>query len=324
MAQIIEPWVIEDIDHPEEQCYNGNPGLKKSGVKVPLTPEQQHELAECRRRPLYFIEKYCKIMSVDDGVIPFRLFKYQKKMIKKIIENRFTIFKFPRQYGKTTTSAAVFLWYVVFNKEYRVALLANKLDQSQEILERLKMMYEMLPWWMQVGVSKWNERSIVLGNRSKVVCAATGGSSVRGKSFSLVYLDEFAHIEQDVKFFTSVYPTITSGERTKVVITSTPNGMNMFYKIWMDAVNEKNTYKHYHVHWNEYPGRNDKWREEQIANMSERQFAQEFELEFLGSSDTLLSPECLQRLVFEEPSYLFGDKKDFKVFKSRAMVDPMC
>ena len=292
----------------ENFSFNGNPLLKPAYAKIQLNAEQLVEYAKCEADPLYFIENYVKIISLDHGTIPFKPWEFQKNMIRTMVEERFTICKMPRQVGKTTTTAAIILWHVLFKEEYTVALLANKMDQAQEIMERIQTMYESIPIWMQQGILIWNKRNIKLENDSKIIAAATSSSAIRGKSINMVYLDEFAHIDRNLqlKFFTSTYPTISSGQSTKVIITSTPNGFELFAKMWMDAVKEegeagKNSYVPVSVHWSDIPGRDAKWKEDTINNTSADQFRQEYECEFIGSADTLLSPDVLARLSYNRP-----------------------
>ena len=247
---------VFELEYDSRESFSGNPNLKPAGIQIKLTMEQQVELAMCQENIIYFVQNYVKIISLDHGIVPFKLWKFQEKMITQMKDNRFVIAKLPRQVGKTTTTAALILWHVLFKKEYRVAILANKFDQSQEILERVQMAYENLPKWMQQGVHIWNKRRIVLENGSQILASATSSSAIRGKSINLVYLDEFAHIERNLqtKFFTSTYPVITSGTNTKVIITSTPNGFDLFAKLWHDAVKEagepgKNEYIPFEAHW---------------------------------------------------------------------------
>jgi hypothetical protein len=299
---------VFELEYDSRESFSGNPNLKPAGIQIKLTMEQQVELAMCQENIIYFVQNYVKIISLDHGIVPFKLWKFQEKMITQMKDNRFVIAKLPRQVGKTTTTAALILWHVLFKKEYRVAILANKFDQSQEILERVQMAYENLPKWMQQGVHIWNKRRIVLENGSQILASATSSSAIRGKSINLVYLDEFAHIERNLqtKFFTSTYPVITSGTNTKVIITSTPNGFDLFAKLWHDAVKEagepgKNEYIPFEAHWSEVPGRDEKWKQETINNTSAEQFRQEFETNFIGSSSTLISAEALQNLHWIKP-----------------------
>lgn len=297
-----------------EFSFLGNPLLKPAGAQMELTPEQVHELAKCRRDPIYFIKTYVKIISLDDGVIPFRMWPFQEEFVKTVDENRFTIAKMPRQVGKTQTSASYILWCMLFKKAYTIAILGMKMEQAQEIMDRIQMSYENLPFWLQNGVLTWNKRKVELENGSKVFASATSGGAIRGKSVNLVYLDEFAHIDRNLqqKFFTSTYPVISSGKNTKVIITSTPNGYEQFAKIWMDAEDGRNEYVAFPVHWSDVPGRDEAWKAQTIANTSEEQFRQEFEVEFIGSSSTLLSSNCLATLRYENPLRKTNNVKIFE------------
>ena len=282
--------------------YKGNPKIKRTGVDMPMTPEEVTEYAKCARDPIYFIENYCKIINLDRGLIPFKMYPFQKEMMHHIIDNNRSIFMLPRQMSKTTTAAAFIVWSICFKKEYTAAILANKESQALEIMSRIRLMYEELPWFLQPGASEWNKGRIVLGNRSIAFAAASGSSAIRGKSVNALLLDEYAFLENAEDFYQSVIPTISSGKKnTKIIITSTPNGMNHFYKLWSDAVNGKSAYAPKRYEWYDHPERDQSWYEEQEKLLSPRQFAQEVLMTFHGSADTLLSGSRLQSLVFEEP-----------------------
>lgn len=287
----------------QDRGYNGNPLLKKSQRVVQLTPEMQEELVRCSVDPIYFAEKYIKIVNVDRGLIPIELYDYQKEIIVKITENRRVSVVTSRQAGKTTTAATVILHYILFNSQKRVALLANKGDAAREILERIKISYEGLPEWMQQGVVTWNKGSISLENGSSVIAAATSSSAIRGKSVNLLYIDEAAFVEGWDEFFASVFPTISSGETTKILLTSTPNGLNHFYKTCTGAKEGTNGYQYVEVPWQMIPGRGEAWYKETIEAMDfdYEKFAQEFECSFIGSSGTLISGACLKTLVSKNP-----------------------
>ena len=289
---------MTDINH-----YLGNPLLKKANVPVEWTKEQILEYQKCMQDPLHFCKNYIKIVSLDEGLVPFDVYNFQKEMLGTIHNNRFTICKLPRQSGKTTTIISYILHYVLFNEQMRVAILANKAATARDILSRLQLAYENLPKWMQQGVMSWNKGSLDLENGSKIVASSTSSSAVRGGSYNMIFLDEFAFVPHNVAedFFSSVYPTISSGKNTKVVIVSTPNGMNLFYKLWSDAENGRNSYNPIEVHWSEIPGRDEKWKKETIANTSQEQFNREFECEFLGSINTLIHPTKIKSMVFDEP-----------------------
>jgi len=283
--------------------YLGNPNLKKTNVPFEYTEEQVAEYAKCMKDPLYFIQTYMRIVSLDEGLVPFNMYNFQKEMVDTFHNNRFTICKLPRQSGKSTTIVAYLLHYVLFNENVNVAILANKSSTARDILGRLQLGYEHLPKWLQQGVISWNKGSLEIENGSSILAASTSGSAIRGGSFNIIFLDEFAYVPSNVaeEFFSSVYPTISSGKTTKVMIVSTPHGMNMFYKLWMDAQNKRNDYIPLEVHWSEVPGRDEKWKEETIRNTSEQQFKTEFECEFLGSINTLINPSKLKNLAYREP-----------------------
>lgn len=294
--------------------YLGNPNLKASDVRHEWTQQQLEEYAKCARDPIYFIQNYVKIISLDKGLVPFELYDFQEEMVRTVHNNRFVIAKLPRQSGKSTTVTAYILHYVLFNQSVNVAILANKLSTARELLSRLKLAYEYLPKWLQHGVLEWNKGSIQLENGSKVLASATSSSAVRGGSFNMIFLDEFAYVPQNVaeEFFSSVYPTISSGQETKVFIVSTPHGMNLYYKLWTDATNNRNSYIPIDVHWSDVPGRDEKWKQETIANTSEEQFRTEFDCDFVGSIHTLISPSKLKTLAYVDP--VFKNGEGFKVY----------
>jgi len=283
--------------------YLGNPNLKKVNVPVEFTQEQIQEFDLCSKDPLYFIQNYVKIVSLDDGLIPFKMYGFQKEIVGTIHNNRFTICKLPRQSGKSTTIVSYLLHYALFNPNCNIAILANKSSTARDILGRLQLAYENIPKFLQQGVLNWNKGNIELENGSKVVAAATSSSAIRGGSYNIIFLDEFAFVPATIaeQFFSSVFPTISSGKSTKMVIVSTPHGMNMYYKLWSDSINKLNDYVPVEVHWSEVPGRDEKWKEETIRNTSKEQFASEFECEFLGSIDTLISPSKIKVIPYIRP-----------------------
>ena len=286
-----------------DTVYLGNPNLKKANVKVEFTQENIEEFIKCKSDPVYFAKNYIKIVSLDEGLVPFSLYPFQEKLINNFHNDRFNICKMPRQTGKSTTVVSYLLHYAVFNDNVNIAILANKASTARDLLGRLQLAYENLPKWMQQGVLVWNKGSLELENGSKILAASTSASAVRGGSYNVIFLDEFAFIPNHIadQFFASVYPTISSGQRTKVIVVSTPHGMNHFYRMWHDAERDKNEYVPTEVHWSEVPGRDSVWKEQTIANTSEQQFRVEFECEFLGSVDTLISSSKLRTLVYDDP-----------------------
>jgi len=244
-----------------------------------------------------------RIINVDRGLMPFEMWDFQKEMLTSFHENRFSICKLPRQVGKTTTSVAFLLHFILFNENVNVAILANKSATAREIMGRLQLAFEYLPRFLQQGVKEWNKGSIELANGSRAVADSTSGSSVRGRSFNVIFLDEFAFVPNNIAeaFFMSTYPTISSGKTTKVIIVSTPNGLNLFYRMWIEAQEQRSLYKPIEIHWSMVPGRDEEWKEETIRNTSPDQFRQEFECEFIGSTNTLIHPVKLRSLVWHNP-----------------------
>ena len=287
----------------KQEIYLGNPNLKRANVNTNFTPEQVQEFIACSKDPVYFIRNYIKIVNLDQGIVGFDLYDFQEDMVNRFHENRFNIAKLPRQSGKSTVVTAYLLWYAIFNDNVNIAILANKAATAREMLGRLQLSYENLPKWLQQGVVNWNRGSLELENGSKILAASTSASAVRGMSFNIIFLDEFAFVPNHIaeQFFSSVYPTISSGKSTKVIIISTPHGMNMFYKLWHDAERGTNEYTHTEVHWSQVPGRDAEWKEQTIRNTSEQQFRVEFECEFLGSVDTLISASKLRALAYDDP-----------------------
>jgi hypothetical protein len=286
-----------------DNIYLGNPNLKKANTPIEFTADQIEEFIKCKQDPVYFARNFVQIVNVDRGLIPFEMYPFQEKLIQNFHGNRFNICKMPRQTGKSTTVVSYLLHYAVFNDNVNIGILANKASTARELLERLQTAFENLPRWMQQGIVAWNRGSLTLENGSKIMAASTSSSAVRGMSFNIIFLDEFAFIPNHIAddFFSSVYPTISSGQSTKVIIVSTPKGMNHFYRLWHDAERGKNQYVTTEVHWSEVPGRDAEWKEQTIANTSKQQFSQEFECEFLGSVDTLISASKLKSLVYEDP-----------------------
>jgi len=283
--------------------YQNNPNLPNEQCRHAFTQHELDEYLKCADDPVYFARKYIRIINVDRGLIPFDMWDFQENMLRTFHANRFSICKLPRQVGKSTTSVAYILHQVLFNEQFVVAILANRAPTARELLGKLKLAFEYLPMFLKQGIKEWNKGSIWLANGSRVLADSTSGSSVRGFSFNLIFLDEFAFVPNNIaeEFFNSTYPTISSGQSSKVVIVSTPNGMNLFYKMWTKAVDKTSTYIPIEIHWSMVPGRDQAWAQETIRNTSQRQFDQEFGCEFLGSSNTLINGAKLAALHWKEP-----------------------
>jgi|TARA_B110000208_G_scaffold89432_1_gene112725 hypothetical protein len=283
--------------------YLGNSNLKKVQENIEWTPELLKEYMKCANDPVYFAKTYIKIVHVDRGLVPFKMYDYQESITRKITDNRRVAVLTARQSGKTTTAMAIILHYVLFNEFKTVAILANKGDAAREVMARVKLAFESLPKWLQQGVEEWNKGNIALENGCQVLAGTTSSSAIRGKSVNFLYLDEVAFIEGYDDFFASVYPTISSGESTKLLMTSTPNGLNHFWKTCQGAKNGTNGYEYEEVMWYDVPGRDEKWRKETIEALDhdEGKFNQEYCCEFLGSSGTLISGGKLKELYAAQP-----------------------
>lgn len=289
--------------------YKNNPNLKGVGVQFIFTKEQIEERIKCMKDPIYFIEKYMKIVHVDRGLVPFDLYSFQRDLLKSYVNNRFTIAKLPRQVGKSTVTVGYILWTVLFGPMQNIAILANKASTARDILGKLQLAYEHIPLWMQQGIISWNKGSIELENGSKVIANATASSAARGSTYNIIFLDEFAFVPKNIaeEFITSVYPTISSGKTTKVIMVSTPNGMNLFYKYWIDAVNKRNLYVPIEAHWSVVPGRDQAWADDQIKQLGQEKFDQEFGCDFLGSAGTLINSAKLATMAWSAPVERLGD-----------------
>lgn len=298
----------------QTESYLGNPNVKRDGVLQAWDEPLVHEYAKCMRDPAYFAKKYCKIISLDRGLVPFELYPYQQKMFGAFNEHRFNIVLACRQSGKSISACAYLLWFALFHSEKTIAVLANKGATAREMLSRITLMLENIPFFLQPGCKALNKGSIEFSNNSRILAAATSGSSIRGLSVSLLYLDEFAFVERAAEFYTSTYPVVSSGKDTKVIVTSTANGIgNQFHKIWEGAVQGVNEFKSFRVDWWDVPGRDEEWKKQTIANTSQLQFDQEFGNTFFGTGDTLVNAETL--LGFRAQPYIETlESGDLKVY----------
>ncbi len=284
------------------QSYLGNPNVKRDGVLQEWTSDLLKEYKRCMDDPVYFSETYCKVISLDKGLVPFKLYPYQKNMFRQFEENRFNVILACRQSGKSISACAYLLWYALFNSEKTIAILANKGATAREMLSRVTLMLENIPFFLQPGSKALNKGSLEFSNNSRILASATSGSSIRGLSVNLLYLDEFAFVERASEFYTSTYPVVSAGKNTKIIVTSTANGIgNMFYKIWEGAEQGTNEFKPFRVDWWDVPGRDEKWKDATISNTSQLQFDQEFGNTFFGTGDTLINAETLMSLRATNP-----------------------
>ena len=303
---------IEDFDVNPSQYYKGDPNLVRIGSTFEYTTLHKLEYIKCMKNCKYFTKKYIKIVSIDEGIIPFRLYKYQEQLLDLYQKNRYVLSMQGRQTGKTQTTAAFITWFIIFTPTKTAALLANKAAQAREILSRIQMSYEMLPKFLQQPVKTYNKGSMKLQNQSEVFCAASSSSSIRGRSIALLYIDEAAFLPKDMEFYESTYPVISSGKDSRVIISSTPNGARgLFYKLWTESKEEINSFKRLEVPWHMVPWRDKAWAAEQVANTSQEQFDQEHGLKFRGSQNSLLAGHVLELLPVYKPT-LYGDLKVYK------------
>ena len=296
-----------------ELGYLGNPSVKRDGVESEFSKKEVLEYKKCMESPTYFARTYVKVISLDEGLVPFDLYPYQEKMFHHFINNRFSIVLACRQSGKSISSVVYLLWYAIFHPEKNIAILANKGATAREMLARITLALENLPFFLQPGCKALNKGSIEFSNNSKIIAAATSGNSIRGLSINLLMLDEFAFVENDAQFYTSTYPVVSSGKDTQIIITSTANGIgNVYHKLWEGAVTETNEYKSFRVDWWDVPGRDAAWKETTVANTSELQFEQEFGNTFHGRGNTLIAANHLLAQKSMAPIYFMENVSIYK------------
>src|SRR6056300_375784 len=290
------------LSQTQPESYLGNPNVKRDGINQKWDQTLVQEYAKCMQDPVYFCEKYVKVIALDQGLVPFILYPYQRKMFEHFNNNRFNIVLACRQSGKSISACAYLLWYALFHSEKTIAVMANKGATAREMLGRITLMLENIPFFLQPGCKALNKGSIEFSNNSRIVAAATSGSSIRGMSVNLLYLDEFAFVERAAEFYTSTYPVVSSGKETKIIVTSTANGIgNLFHKIWEGAVQKTNEFQPFRVDWWDVPGRDAEWKKQTVANTSQLQFDQEFGNTFFGTGDTLVSANTLLSLRAQNP-----------------------
>ena len=294
--------------------YLGNANVKRDGVESGFTVEEVKEYKKCMADPAYFATKYVKVVSLDEGLIPFQLYPYQEKMFHHFQNNRFSINLACRQSGKSICCVVFLLWYALFHPEKTIAILANKGAVAREMLARLTLALEHIPFFLQPGTKALNKGSLEFSNNSKIIASATSGSSIRGLSINLLFLDEFAFVENDAQFYTSTYPVVSAGRDTQIIVTSTANGVgNVYHKLWEGATNGTNEFKPFRVDWWDVPGRDDRWKNETISNTSELQFEQEFGNTFHGKGNTLiaanhlLAQKSIDPLRYQENIWIYKD-----------------
>jgi hypothetical protein len=300
------------------QFFQGIRGLRNEGVEVELTPHQVQEIAKCANDSQYFINNYCYIVTLDDGKQKFNTRFYQDDMLDIMAANTRAIFKLPRQSGKSAIVAAFLVWEVIFQDYHSCSILANKEKSAKNILKKVKTIYKSLPIWMQQGIVGWSKLSIELENESYIEASATSASGIRSDSINTLVIDECAWIPKNIwdEFYSSIYPTVSSSRKSKIIMISTPRGMNHFYKFWNDSELKKNVFVHYEISYMDVPTYAEPgFKEQTIQEIGLQKWTQEYECQFLGSSGTLISSYHLQNtLVMQEPAEIRFDDK-FRIFE---------
>lgn len=303
----------------QSRGYKNNPNLKQVGEEISFTRDQIAEQIRCEKDPIYFLETYGKIVALGKGVVPFKLFPYQKRFIHSIVNNRKIVGKIGRQQGKSTIVAGYYAWFCLFNNNTTSAILANKLAVAKEIFSRVQFIIENCPKWLQQGISEWNKTSLELENGARVFCSATSPSAVRGFSVDNIFLDEFAHLSPNLaeEFIASVFPTLSSSPTSKLIIVSTPKGMNHFYSLWDEAERGVNGFATVSAEWHENPNRDEKWLADQLKELKQLKFNQEVLCDFLQSGSTLVSVPKLRAQSILTPEMVLRDGS------LRKFVDPI-
>ncbi len=285
----------------------------RPGHKVNYTKEMVWELQKCASDIVYFAENYFTVLHPIHGKKRLceleGLYDFQKDMIKNFSENRFSIVLASRQVGKTTCSCIYLLWFALFNTDKTLAILANKQSTAQSIVGDIKIAYEQLPAFMKPGVKKYDALTIEFDNGTTVFSRATSEDALRGESVSLLFLDEFAFVPENVAdaFWASNFPTISTGG--SIIIVSTPNGTaGLYYELWKKASNrEKDNrgvlWKSIRIRWDQHPDRDEKWKDEMLESIGKVKFSQEFDCSFTGSTYTLITGDTLEKLNSIDPAF---------------------
>lgn len=307
--------------------YNGNPNLPRAGSSKMWTPDRVMEFEKCMDDPIYFAETYFKIVHPDHGLIPFKLHDFQREAIEAFQTTRKLILNTSRQVGKTTFATAVILHFALFSTtKPLIALLANKADTAREILSRIQLAYEYLPDWLKGGVKEWNKGSVIFENGAKILASASSSSAIRGKSVALLYIDECAFVDHWDEFSASVLPTLSSGKTTKMIFTSTPNGLNHFYYYCDGAKLGTNGFKYIEVPWYKVPGRDEEWKKEVLEGINHdmEKFVCEYECVSYDSMITLSDGAITKQIqIGEFSTFLNANSLDYKYLRSASLEDFM-
>lgn len=302
---------FKEVDNP---FHENDPELRRGGVLYEYTEEEVAEIKRCASDVIYFANRYCSAMT-DEGIRKITLRDYQEQILSQYQKHRFNIFLSPRQSGKTVTSSIFLLWYLLFNYDKNAMILANIGDTATELMDKIKIIMKGLPFFLKPGILVYNVMTMKFDNGCRIMAKTTTKQSSIGFTVHFLYMDEFAHINPNFigQFFKSVYPTISSSKISRIIITSTPNGMNKFYEIYKSAIEGENEFNPIRVDWWQVPGRDEEWKKKEIANLgSEEDFNQEYGNQFLSSSKLLLDSYTLKRLKKTEVKFVHKELLPFQ------------
>jgi hypothetical protein len=296
-----------------KQMYLNNPNLPTVNSEFEYTPKMIADLEKCSKNILYFAENYFTIISLDEGKQKIELHLCQKRVLRKMRDNRFFILLASRQIGKTTLMTIYALWIACFQQDQSILIVANKEGTAIEIFRRIRLAFEELPNWIKPGVKEYGKTSMILANGCRIGISTTTGTAARGQSINCLILDELAFIEPHLvdEFWKSVYPIVSSSKKSKIFIASTANGTgNLFHSLFTGAANGKNGWECDKILWNEIPGRDEKWKKETIATIGSLEaFNQEFNCEFLDGGESSVNEELFERLkvYVSDPKFVMED-----------------
>jgi hypothetical protein len=291
----------KSVDNP---FHDNDPEFKRANVLWEYTPDEIMEMKKCAEDVTYF-SKYCQVMT-DEGLNYIRLRDYQESVLREYQAHRFNVFLAPRQVGKSITSSIILVWYLLFNHDKNAMILANVGDTAEELMDKIKSIIKGLPFFLKPGMLVNNVMSMRFDNNCRILAKTTTKTSGIGFTIHFLYMDEFAHINPNFidAFFRSTYPTVSSSKVSRIIVTSTPNGMNKFYEIYQGALNGENTFNPIRVDWWQVPGRDEAWKRKEIGNLgSEELFNQEYGNQFLSSSSLLLGSKELKKIKVNESEY---------------------
>ena len=293
--------------------FEGKINTKAPNLVFEYRKEELEELAKCAADVTYFGNKYCFSMT-DEGIRKITLRTYQEDMLSAFQDNRFVVMLASRQIGKTVTSSIFIAWYLCFHSDRNIMVVANKLATTSEIVDKIKTVLNNLPFYMKPGITAGGVTGMRFDNGCRLFSQATTKTAAIGFTIHLLFADEFAHIHSNflLPFYRSIYPTLSSSQISRIIICSTPNGMNLFYDIYQGAVEQRNNYFPIRVDWWQVPGRDEEWRKREVANLgSEELFNQEYGNQFLASSRLLFDSHTLMLMKRTSQEFICKETDPF-------------